>query len=514
MKNLKNRIEVIEEDLQKKEVKRQQEQKVQKVVTEAKNIKIEKLPYSYSALKQFIDPETMSVHYNKHYKGYVDKLNGALKDDEDLTLEEIVKTIDSFNKFIRNNAGGAYNHQLFWKMLTPKTTKPGPITLKKINQSFSSFADFKKKFEGQSKDRFGSGWCWLVLTKRGTLKIMTTANQDNPLMDVVDQGGFPVLGLDLWEHAYYLRYRNRKDEYIKNFWRVVNWDYVESELSRKLDKTVKESTTAKEFLTEAVKSEPCSTQDKMASKLLFNTNRDVLNLYKNAIMQILKETFADRYYNKDEYEKGQMSGVYNLEGEGRSVINYLNTNYSAFCVLKKDINKYLTKVGEEPIIFSGKTPREQVIEMARMLKVLNKVKFRVFSLESETFKTIMSVMGVTSDKGNKTEDAVVEKLKKQFGDENVTRIGELGNKEDMMTGVDVKIMVDGVEKTAQVKPFSYITRNEDMYKVDGTANVKKYQTNWMIFMKRLDDMVIFDNSNTKIIDGVYYFPIDAKLYQL
>jgi len=252
----------------------------------------------------------------------------------------------------------------------------------------------------------------------------------------------------------------------------------------------------------------------MASKLLFNTNRDVLNLYKNAIMQILKETFADRFYNKDEYAKGQMSGVYDLEGEGRSVINYLNTNYSAFCVLKKDLNKYLTKIGEEPIIFSDKTQREQVNEMARMLKTLNKVKFRVFSLESETFKTIMSVMGVTSDKGNKTEDAVVEKLKKQFGDENVTRIGELGNKEDMMTGVDVKIMVDGVEKTAQVKPFSYITRSDDMYKVDGTANVKKYQTNWMIFMKRLDDMVIFDNSNTKIIDGVYYFPIDAKLYQL
>ena len=345
MKNLKNRIEVIEEDLQKKEIKRQQEQKVRKVVTEAKNIKIERLPYSYSALKQFIDPETMSVHYNKHYKGYVDKLNGALKDDEDLTLEEIVKTIDSFNKFIRNNAGGAYNHQLFWKMLTPKTTKPGPITLKKINQSFSSLSDFKKKFDGQAKDRFGSGWCWLVLTKRGTLKIMTTANQDNPLMDVVDQGGYPILGLDVWEHAYYLRYRNRRDEYIKNFWKVVNWDYVESELSRKLDKTVKESTTAKEFLTEGVKSEPCSTQDKMASKLLFNTNRDVLNLYKNAIMQILKETFADRFYNKDEYAKGQMSGVYDLESEGRSVINYLNTNYSAFCVLKKDLNKYLTKIG-------------------------------------------------------------------------------------------------------------------------------------------------------------------------
>ena len=227
MKNLKNRIEVIEEDLQKKEVKRQQEQKVQKVVAEAKNIKIEKLPYSYSSLKQFIDPETMSVHYNKHYKGYVDKLNGALKDDEDLTLEEIVKTIESFNKFIRNNAGGAYNHQLFWKMLTPKTTKPGPITLKKINQSFSSFADFKKKFEGQSKDRFGSGWCWLVLTKRGTLKIMTTANQDNPLMSkVVDKPGIPIFGIDVWEHAYYLKYQNKRADYLAAIFSVVNWNFV------------------------------------------------------------------------------------------------------------------------------------------------------------------------------------------------------------------------------------------------------------------------------------------------
>ena len=238
MKNLKNRIEVIEEDLQKKEVKRQQEQKVRRVVAEAKNIKIERLPYSYSALKQFIDPETMSVHYNKHYKGYVDKLNGALKDDEDMTLEEIVKTIDSFNKFIRNNAGGAYNHQLFWKMLTPKTTKPGPITLKKINQSFSSLSDFKKKFEGQSKDRFGSGWCWLVLTKRGTLKIMTTPNQDNPLMDVVDQGGYPILGLDLWEHAYYLKYQNKRAAYLDAIWNLIDWGIVAEKYRLAIDNPI------------------------------------------------------------------------------------------------------------------------------------------------------------------------------------------------------------------------------------------------------------------------------------
>jgi Fe-Mn family superoxide dismutase len=195
MKNLKNRIEVLEEQLEKKEQKRQQEVKHKKVVEEAKQISVEKLPYSYSALKQFIDPETMNVHYNKHYKGYVDKLNAALDEKEygDLSLEEIIKTIERFNKFIRNQAGGAFNHQLFWKMLSPKPMTPRGVILKKINQNFGSFAAFKKKFDGQAKDRFGSGWCWLVLTKRGTLKIMTTPNQDNPLMDVVEQGGYPLL---------------------------------------------------------------------------------------------------------------------------------------------------------------------------------------------------------------------------------------------------------------------------------------------------------------------------------
>ena len=141
MKNLKNRIEVLEEELQKKEQRRQQVQKLKKVVEEAKQIQVEKLPYSYSSLKQFIDPETMSVHYNKHYKGYVDKLNAALseKDYGDLNLEEIIKTIERFNKFIRNQAGGAFNHQLFWKMLSPKTMTPKGVILKKINQDFGSY---------------------------------------------------------------------------------------------------------------------------------------------------------------------------------------------------------------------------------------------------------------------------------------------------------------------------------------------------------------------------------------
>jgi len=167
MKNLRNKINNLEKQLHEQQQKRES-------LTETKKIEVEKLPYAYSALKQFIDPETMNVHYNRHYKGYVDKLNGALEkgDFGDLDLEQIVKTIQRFSSTIRNNAGGAYNHAIFWKMLSPKPTKPKGLILKKINTRFGSFESFKEQFETQAKDRFGSGWVWLVLTKRGTLKIM------------------------------------------------------------------------------------------------------------------------------------------------------------------------------------------------------------------------------------------------------------------------------------------------------------------------------------------------------
>jgi hypothetical protein len=152
--------------------------------------------------------------------------------------------------------------------------------------------------------------------------------------------------------------------------------------------------------------------------------------------------------------------------------------------------------------------------MSYLIKVLNHVKFRVFKTESQTLETIMSVMGASSKKGGETEDAVHERLKKEFGEENVIKIGELGSQEDMIKGIDIKITVDGKEYTGQIKPFSHITRIDDKYKVDGTANVKKYQTDWMIFMKNLGPIVIFDNKNSKIHQGVYYFPVDSKLYQL
>ena len=198
-------------------------------INEMRTIGIEKLPYSYSSIRRFIDPETMKFHYQKHYKGYVKKLNSALrkKDYGDVELIDIVKQISKYNTTMKHNAGGAFNHALFWKMLSPTPQKPYGIVLKEIKKYFGTYAEFKKRFEQVAKNRFGSGWVWLVVTKSGRLKVMSTQNQENPLMNIYNKGGFPILGLDLWEHAFYLKYQNKKDSYIENFWDAINWKFVD-----------------------------------------------------------------------------------------------------------------------------------------------------------------------------------------------------------------------------------------------------------------------------------------------
>ena len=198
------------------------------IISEIKKISIDKLPYEYDSLSRFIDSETMETHYKKHYKTYVEKLNVELEKVKgpDLELEEIIEKISKFNKVVKNNGGGAFNHALFWKMMSPKKQTLKDPLLSKIKKEFGSFEKFKEKFEEEGKLRFGSGWVWLILTKNNRLKIITTANQDNPLMNTEKENGYPLLGLDVWEHAYYLKYKNKRDEYIKNFWKVVNWDFV------------------------------------------------------------------------------------------------------------------------------------------------------------------------------------------------------------------------------------------------------------------------------------------------
>lgn len=186
------------------------------------------LPYAYDALEPYIDARTMELHYSKHHKGYHTKFTNAIKGTglENKSLKEIFTNISNESTAVRNNGGGFFNHTLFWNVMGPNAGgMPSGELAAAINDAFGSFDDFKEKFTAAATGRFGSGWAWLVV-KDGKLEICSTPNQDNPLMDVADCSGEPILGLDVWEHAYYLKYQNRRPEYIDAFWNVVNWDAV------------------------------------------------------------------------------------------------------------------------------------------------------------------------------------------------------------------------------------------------------------------------------------------------
>ncbi len=183
------------------------------------------LPYDYNALEPNIDEQTMRIHHDKHHQGYVDNLNKAVAgtDNENKTLDELVKNAGSLSTAIRNNGGGHWNHSFFWEILSPNGGgQPEGKLAKAINDAFGSFDEMKEKFNAAGAGRFGSGWAWLGVTD-GKLTICSTPNQDNPLMDIAECKCTPVLGCDVWEHAYYLKYQNRRAEYLKNFWNLVNW---------------------------------------------------------------------------------------------------------------------------------------------------------------------------------------------------------------------------------------------------------------------------------------------------
>ncbi|MDQ8749751.1 superoxide dismutase [Elizabethkingia miricola] len=187
------------------------------------------LPYAYNALEGSIDAQTMEIHYSKHGAAYVANLNKAIAGTS-LEKESLVKILSGISKqspAIRNNAGGHYNHELFWTILTPeKNTQPSEKLAKAINQSFGSFDAFKEKMSKAGADRFGSGWAWLIVTPEKKLAITSTANQDNPLMDLAEVKGIPVLGIDVWEHAYYLKYQNKRTDYLSAIWNVINWKEI------------------------------------------------------------------------------------------------------------------------------------------------------------------------------------------------------------------------------------------------------------------------------------------------
>ncbi len=187
------------------------------------------LIYAYNALEPSIDALTMEIHYSKHAAAYCKNVKEAAAAegvDTKKPIEDVLKNISKFSMKMRNNAGGHYNHELFWRTLSSKTTQSSGKLADAISKNFGSVDEFKKQFGDAAKGRFGSGWAWLVVTNDKKLVISSTPNQDNPLMDIAEVKGTPVFGLDVWEHAYYLKYQNKRADYIDAFWKVLNWDFA------------------------------------------------------------------------------------------------------------------------------------------------------------------------------------------------------------------------------------------------------------------------------------------------
>ncbi len=187
----------------------------------------EELKYDYNALEPYVDARTMEIHYSKHHAAYTANLNKAVEGTslEGVSIEEIFAGMSKHPVAVRNNGGGFFNHNVFWSVMGPNAGgEPTGELLEAINSAFGSFADFKSQFSTAAATRFGSGWAWLVKQADGSLVVTSTPNQDNPLMDLAEVKGTPLLTLDVWEHAYYLNYQNRRPEYIEAFWNVVNWE--------------------------------------------------------------------------------------------------------------------------------------------------------------------------------------------------------------------------------------------------------------------------------------------------
>jgi len=511
MKKLEEKIQQLETQILENHVTKEKEL----LITEMKKIGIEKLPYSYSALKQFIDPETMNFHYNKHYKGYVDKLNDALskKKHGDLDLEQIIKNISRYDKTIRNNAGGAFNHALFWNMLTPKPKKLEGELYKKITKQYGSLTAFKKQFDNVAKDRFGSGWVWLILTAKNTLKIMSTPNQDNPLMNVIEGGGFPLLGLDLWEHAYYLKYRNKRDEYILNFWKVVNWDFVSKMYEMRTQTKLTESIKLEKLLNESKDAAFCDSREVLFYKELIN-NSKIKRIYQDGVTDVLRDVFHQFWVESTNKE---MSGFYGVESkEGRSILNNLNTNFNAFCLLTRAVNTQIENIGkpEKKFDFSKKENRT-VSEVVRLIKALSHFKKEIFTKNNEEFINIIKVLKKLWDRGQKSEDSALKKIEDYFeGGAEIEKIGGHGQKQDALKGIDLIVNLNGQKYTAQVKPYSSINTEEGKISLSNTGNVKPYNVDWLIFINpKNNNILIFKNEPIKN-HNQYVFNEDSLIHEI
>ena len=528
MKSIENKIQLLES-----EIKEGAQNKSENfLMTEMKKIGIEKLPYSYSSLKSFIDPETMNVHYNKHYQGYVDKLNAALSKKKfgDLDLEQIVQSITKFSKDVRNNAGGAYNHALFWKMLSPKPQKPKRLVSARIDKDFGDFSSFKKKFNEVAKERFGSGWVWLIVNNQNKLKIVSSPNQDNPLMNDFKGGGYPILGLDLWEHAYYLKYRNKKDDYIKNFWNVINWDFVEQLYKMKVDTKINESIVSEILLEQDDSSlldipvvEACNSselsdikltifQHKLSPQEIRGGKKPLKSIVVSNISNLLKKQFPNNW--KDETST-HMSGVYRKsKGETvRSLLNNLTSSYTALCMLVKYVNSYFLSTGKDPIKFGG-TYDENLQNLEIFFSALDSLRQVVFNPNSEINKKIGKILTYSDCIGKRNETAAKQIIDRNFGENTCKLTSGLGLKKDAF-GTDCVINLEGKTKEAQVKPFTRIVEGEGKIKIIGSSSVQSYKVALFVFVNVVDKVVlIFNNSGLDVSSGSYIFPSNSLIHSL
>jgi len=203
---------------------------------EFKTTEFPALPYAYDALEPYIDAKTMEIHYDRHHRTYFNNFVAAIKGTalESSSIEKIFSEVSKAGDAVRNNGGGFYNHVIFWENLGKGSSKPSPALSEALNQTFGSFEKFREAFSNAAKTRFGSGWAWLYLTTDKKLAVGSTPNQDNPLMDVSSVKGIPLLTIDVWEHAYYLKYQNKRPDYVEAFWNVVNWDEVNRRYSEAL----------------------------------------------------------------------------------------------------------------------------------------------------------------------------------------------------------------------------------------------------------------------------------------
>jgi len=202
--------------------------KIEQTMKTLNKFEFPQLPYAYDALEPYIDKMTMEIHYSKHHNAYFNNFVAAIKGTamENMTIEEIFANISKFPAAVRNNGGGFYNHVIYWQNMKLDGGKPSEQLAKAIDKTFGSLDQLKKQFSDAGKTRFGSGWAWLSVDDKGNLFVSSTPNQDNPLMDVTEKKGTPILTMDVWEHAYYLKYQNKRPDYVDAFWNVINWDVV------------------------------------------------------------------------------------------------------------------------------------------------------------------------------------------------------------------------------------------------------------------------------------------------